>query len=310
MRKEHEAMAAIEVKGLTHRYGQVTALNDVKFTVPEGAMYALLGTNGAGKTTMLQILAGLLHPADGVVRVLGKEVKDLTFADRAHIGYVSEAVRLPSWMNLRQLEKWLAPLYPTWDHDLADELRDRFGLSADRNLKTLSRGEHMKAALLVSLAPRPRLLLMDEPFTGIDAMTKDELTRGLLETASSGRWTVLVCTHDIAEIEPLADWVGILDRGRLRVSESMESIYARFKRVDVLSRNGQLGKPGEVPEDWLAVESAGARLSFLTQEPDASDDAAVRLWVPEAAQIDVRPASLREVFIALARQRREEAPLS
>ena len=158
-------MAVIEVDGLTHRYGSVTALADVDIQVPEGTLYALLGPNGAGKTTLLQILMGLRRPTAGRVSLLGKGISELTLQDRASIGYVAEGQPLPGWMTLQQLEEYLAPLYSTWDHALADELRRRFRLNPGRRIKTLSRGEHMKAALLCTLAPRPRLVLMDEPFT-------------------------------------------------------------------------------------------------------------------------------------------------
>ena len=191
-------------------------------TVPEGALYALLGPNGAGKTTLLKILLGLLRPTAGRVALLGKELPYLTRRDRAAIGYVAEGQHLPGWMTMDRLEGYLAPLYPTWDFALASQLRERFRLPAGRKLRQMSRGERMKAALLVALAPRPRLLIMDEPFTGMDALVKDELVRGLLESVAGEGWTVLLCSHDIGELEGLADWVGFLDAGRLIISEPMD----------------------------------------------------------------------------------------
>ena len=167
----------IEASGLTHRYGRSVALRDVELTVPEGALYALLGPNGAGKTTLLKILLGLLRPTAGRVALLGKELPYLTQRDRAAIGYVAEGQHLPGWMTMDRLEAYLAPLYPTWDFALASQLRGRFRLPVGRRLRQMSRGERMKAALLVALAPRPRLLIMDEPFTGMDALVKDELVR-------------------------------------------------------------------------------------------------------------------------------------
>src|SRR5687767_4119426 len=207
-------MSVIETTGLTHHYGRVLALDDVDLTVPEGAVYALLGPNGAGKTTLLRILVGLQSASSGHVSLLGKAVTRITAADRASIGYVAEGQRLPGWMRLEQLESYLAPLYPTWDRSLASELRRRFRLDSQRKLRTLSRGESMKAALLCTLAPRPRLLLMDEPFSGMDAVVKDDLVSGLLETAGTEAWTVVISSHDLAELETLADGVGFLDDRR------------------------------------------------------------------------------------------------
>src|SRR5688572_7851737 len=162
-------MNPIEANSITHRYGRVHALNDVTLSVPQGAVYALLGPNGAGKTTLLHILMGLRRATSGSAALLGTNVRSLTTGQRARIGYIAEGQRLPDWMKLEELLAYLAPLYPTWDASLANELRRRFRLDGTRTLKTYSRGEQMKAALLCTLAARPQLVLMDEPFSGMDA---------------------------------------------------------------------------------------------------------------------------------------------
>jgi ABC-2 type transport system ATP-binding protein len=221
-------MAVIEVSGLTYRYGATTALRDVAFEVPQGAIYALLGPNGSGKTTLLQILMGLRRAREGRVSILGRDVATLTARDRASIGYIAEGQSLPRWMRLRELEAYLAPLYGTWDLSLARTLRERFGLDPEKKIRTLSRGDYMKVALLCALAPRPKLLLMDEPFTGMDVMVKDELVRGLLETAGGDEWTVVISSHDLDELEMLADWVGFINAGSMLVSEPMERLRGRF----------------------------------------------------------------------------------
>ncbi|HEX2189028.1 MAG TPA: ABC transporter ATP-binding protein [Longimicrobiaceae bacterium] len=295
-------MAMIEARGLTHRYGGVQALVDVDLEVPEGALYALLGPNGAGKTTLLQILTGLRRPTGGRASVLGRDVSRQSVQDRGRIGYVAEGQRLPGWMTLERLEAYLAPLYPAWDRALAGDLRRRFDLDPRRRIRNLSRGQRMKAALLCALAPRPRLLLLDEPFSGMDALVKDELVHGLLESSGAEGWTVLVCSHDIGELETLADWVGFLDAGRLTLSEPMEVLRDRLKRVDVVARNGADLLPAELPAEWLSVQRSGPRVSFLLSAAgDSVGGAELERWFPEPARIDVRPASLREVFVALAR---------
>ena len=219
--------AVIAVEQLSYKYGSTTALRDVTFTVPQGGIYALLGPNGSGKTTLLQILMGLRRARVGRASVLGRDVGTLAAADRESIGYIAEGQSLPGWMRLSELEAYLAPLYPAWDKALANDLRARFELDPDQRIKTLSRGGHMKAALLCALSPRPQLLIMDEPFTGMDVVVKDELVRGLLETAGSDGWSVLICSHDLDELEMLADWVGFINRGELLLTESMEELRAR-----------------------------------------------------------------------------------
>ena len=134
----------------------------------------------------------------------------------AQIGYVSENQLLPLWMTVGGLIDYCRPLYPTWDPALEASLLDQFELPRGRKLQHLSRGVLMKAALLISLAYRPRLLVLDEPFSGLDPLARDEFARGLLEASTAGDWTILVSSHDIEEVERLCDWIGIIDAGRLR----------------------------------------------------------------------------------------------
>lgn len=297
---------AVTATGLTYRYSSGTeALRGIDLSIPEGALLALLGRNGAGKTTLLQILAGLRRATHGRATVLGGDCLALSYRDRMSIGYVSEGQQLPPWMRLDQLEAYLAPLYESWDAALATTLRERFELPGDRVMKTLSRGERMKAALVCALAPRPRLLLMDEPFAGMDAIVKDDLVRGLLESAGSEGWTVLVASHDIGELELLADQVGIIADGRMRLATSMDDVRARFKRVEVTT-NGPSSTNGTRP-GWLSVEQAANRLGFITDTIDDNElmnDLSRRY---AGARVDVRPASLREVFVALAGGEREQS---
>ena len=296
-------MAAIEASGVTYRYGRIDALRDLDLQVPEGALYALLGPNGSGKTTLLQVLMGLRRPQRGSASVLGVDSTRYTVRDRMRIAYVAEGQSLPTWMTVRQLEAYLEPLYPTWDRALANDLRERFALDADRKIGALSSGGQMKAGLLAALAPRPQVLLMDEPFTGMDALVKDELVRGLLASAGSEAWTVLLCSHDIGELELLADWVGFLDDGVMQLSEPMDIVHQRFKRVEVVFPDGGRAPDVASPNDWLSVERTAGRLDFVTSRADVevmNGELAARF--PSPARVDIREATLREVFVALARR--------
>ena len=225
--------SAIETHSLTHRYGRTEALHDLTLTVPTGSIFALLGPNGAGKTTTIKLLVNLHAPTAGSARVLGVDSRKLRERDRAQIGYVSENQLLPLWMTVRQLLDYCRPFYPTWDRDLEKTLLARFALPPERKLKHLSRGMLMKASLLSSLAYRPKLLVLDEPFSGLDPLVRDEFIHGVLETSAAGEWTVLISSHDIAEIEQLADHVAILDAGRLKLSEPAESLQSRFRRIEL-----------------------------------------------------------------------------
>jgi ABC-2 type transport system ATP-binding protein len=297
---QEAGMAAVEASHLSYSYGRTEALHDVELAVPEGALYALLGPNGAGKTTLLQILMGLRRATSGRVSIMGKDRNTLTRADKARISYVAEGQRLPGWMRLEQLEAYLAPLYPTWDLALADTLRERFSLDPRRRVGTFSRGEHMKAALLCAVAPRPQLLLMDEPFTGMDPVVKDDLVRGLLASAASDGWTAIISSHDVGELELLTDWVGFIDHGRMRLSDDRDRLRERFKRVTVISADAATLERRD-GDGWLSTDRAGKRLTFITATAAPDEQASVRARFPDAESIEVQDATLGEIFVALAR---------
>ncbi len=295
-------MAPIETTDLTHRYGRVTALRDVSLAVPEGSVYALLGRNGAGKTTLLKVLTGHLRPTSGRAVVLGRDAGSLAVEDRQRIGYVAEGMAPPGWMTIGELEAYLAPLYPTWDAGLARELARQFELDPQRRIRALSRGQRLKVALLCALAPCPAVLFLDEPFTGMDVVTKDEIVRGVLGTAGRSGTTILVCSHDLAELEPLADHVGFLEEGQLLLSEPLERLYDRFARVEVTTAEPAAALLA-LPRRWHRVERAGRRLQFVLERDGngASDDvtADIRRTLPNAGDVVTQPASLREIFVAL-----------
>jgi len=220
--------AAIETRQLTRRFRRTEAIRDLSFSVPDGSICALLGPNGAGKTTTIKLLMNLLRPSDGVASVLGRDSRRLDAAALQRIGYVSENQRLPDWMTPGQLFDYCRPLYPGWDPALARTLQAMLGLTESRPLRQLSRGTRMKAALLASLAFRPALLILDEPFTGLDPVVRDDLIEALLKPPGGRPWTILVSSHDMHEVERLADRVVFIEGGRLLLEEPVASLLARF----------------------------------------------------------------------------------
>ena len=292
---------AIETNGLSKRYRRTWAVRDLTLTVPEGALFALLGPNGAGKTTTIKTVMNIVPPSAGHARVLGVDSRRLGPGELAQIGYVSENQVLPGWMTVAQLLAFCRPLYPTWDAALCERLLARFTLPMGSRLRNLSRGMAMKAALLVSLAYRPRLLVLDEPFSGLDVVVRDELIRGVLEIAGEERWTVLISSHDIDEVERLVDWVGVMNAGRLALAEPIATLQARFRRVEVTM---EPAPPEVLPAAWLDVERAGHRLSFVTDAYRAAETEAEITRVLGDVVPTVAPMSLREIFVALARRYR------
>lgn len=297
-------MNIIETTNLSRRYWRTEALSGLNLTVPTGSVFALLGANGAGKTTAIKVLMNLLEPSAGEARVLGVDSRRLGERERAQIGYVSENQKLPLWMTVQQLLDYCRPFYPTWDRALEARLLAQFDLPTDRKLKHLSRGMLMKAALLSTLAYRPKLLVLDEPFSGLDPLARDDFVRGVLEASELGDWTVLVSSHDIEEVERLADNIALLEAGRLRFSETTDSLLGRFRRVEV-SLSGP-AQPGTPPPGWLEVEQKGGLVRFIdTRYDSATTERACRERFPEAA-VTASPMTLREIFVTLARETRNQ----
>jgi ABC-2 type transport system ATP-binding protein len=300
-------MNIIETHDLTRRYGRTDAVQGLNLAVPTGSVFALLGPNGAGKSTTIKVLMNLLRPTSGSAQVLGVDSRKLGEREKAQIGYVSENQELPLWMTVRQLLDYCRPFYPTWDRELEKTLLAQFALPENRKLSQLSRGMLMKASLLSSLAYRPKLLVLDEPFSGLDPLVRDEFIRGVLEVSAQGEWTVFVSSHDIEEVERLADRIAMIENGRLRLNETTEALQARFRQVEVTLGDAtpNLLAP---PAAWVEVQQAGNLVRFIDTAYDrVQTEAACRERFPDAAVV-ARPMTLREIFLVLARTGRSLRP--
>ena len=263
--------------------------------MPTGSIFALLGPNGAGKTTTLKLLMNLVRATRGRATVLGADTRRLGPDQFQRIGYVSENQRLPEWMTPGELFDYCRPFYPAWDEALRGKLESDLGLATRAPLSTLSRGTRMKAALLASLAYRPDLVVLDEPFTGLDPLVRDELVRGLLEVSGERTWTVLISSHDIDDVERLADWVGFMKEGQVQFAEPVAALLARFRLVEVVP-NGDT--PLQMPPDsrWLLQGTAGRTLRFVDTYHDESDAAiANRRSVSRMRHPDVPAAAARNL---------------
>jgi ABC-2 type transport system ATP-binding protein len=293
---------AICTYALEKRFRRTVALGGVDLQVPEGSIYALVGPNGAGKTTAIKVLMNILRPTAGRSEVLSTDSRRLAPRDFAQIGYVSENQEMPEWMTVAYFLNFLRPFYPTWDDALAAELVRQLQLPTDRKLKHLSRGMRMKASLASSLAYRPKLIVLDEPFTGLDALVRDELIEGLLARAEGT--TIFISSHDLAEIESFASHIGYLDEGKLRFSEELESLSARFREV-VLTFEVPHPLPANLPAAWLQPETTGAVVRFIDSQFDAErTPAGVRQIFPDARDIAANGMPLRSIFVALAKASR------
>jgi len=295
----------LHAEQLGKRFRRHVVLDGLSLTVEEGAIYGLVGANGAGKTTTIKVLMNIFEPTSGSATVLGTNSRRLGPKDFQRIGYVSENQEMPEWMTVAALMAYLKPFYPRWDDTRAGALLKQFDLPLDRAIKHLSRGMRMKVALASSLAYHPELLVLDEPFSGLDPLVRDEFIGGMLETADET--TVFISSHDLAEIESFATHIGFLDGHRLQFSQSMTSLSDRFREVEVVF-DDRPALPGAWPEHWLQPETSASMVRFVDSEFDPSRSPAEFSRVFGArARVNAAPMSLRAIFVALARRSRKAA---
>jgi ABC-2 type transport system ATP-binding protein len=291
--------SAIRTEQLAKRFFRVEALRDLNLEVPAGAIYALVGPNGAGKTTAIKILMNIFPATSGRAEVLGSDSRRIAGQAFTSIGYVSENQKLPTWMRVDAFLAYLRPFYPTWDRELEGELVRQFQLPLDRRLGGLSRGMRMKAALVSALAYHPRLIVLDEPFGGLDPLVRDELIEGLLDRASEA--TIFVSSHDLAEIENLASHVGYLEQGRLRFSEEMSTLVERFREVEVTLASTPAPR-NHWPDSWMQITNAAAVVRFVESRFDQERTTAeIRRRFGEVRDMSFTPMSLRSIFLAVAK---------
>mgnify|MGYP000491066024 CR=1 FL=1 len=297
----------ITITDLHKRFRKTEAVAGLSLHVPEGQVTAFLGPNGAGKSTTIKCLLNLHRPDSGSATILGVDSRKLGPKEFTQIGYVSENMELPLWMTVKQFLDYCRPLYPNWDKAFEAQLLTQFDLPLTTKLKDLSRGMRMKAALLSSLAYRPKLVVLDEPFSGLDPLVRDEFIRGLLELTEQEGWTVFVSSHDIEEVQRLADRIAIINRGQLALDETSDSLQSRFRAVEIILPD-QVRSPVNLPTDWLHAEQAGRTLRFTDSrfQNDAQLASMLREALPSASLPEIRPMSLREIFVALARAYRLE----
>jgi len=221
----------ISINELWKKFGRHEAVRGLSFSVPEGSAFALIGANGAGKTTTIKVLMNIVEPTRGTVEVLGVDSRKISPRELGQIGYVSENQDMPQKLTVEEFLAYLRPFYPTWDKELEKSILSQLRLPLDRKICDLSHGMRMKMSLACALPFRPKLLVLDEPFSGLDPLVRDEFMEGLLQQA--GEMTILISSHELGEIDGVATHVAFLDEGRLLFEESMSDLVARFREVHV-----------------------------------------------------------------------------
>lgn len=221
----------IDVSQLTRRFGNTTALAGVTLSLPRGAVYGLVGKNGAGKTTIIKHILGLLRAQAGSVRVFGLDPVADPVGVLSRIGYLSEENDLPGWMRVDELIRYSRAFYPAWDDAYAEELRQAFALDPNARIRTLSKGQKARAGLLIALAHRPELLVLDEPSSGLDPIVRRDILGAVIRTIADEGRTVLFSSHLLEEVEQVADHVTMINEGKIVLSATLDAIRESH-RVD------------------------------------------------------------------------------
>jgi ABC-2 type transport system ATP-binding protein len=290
---------AVEFQLVSRKYKHFS-LENIDLKLPEGSVMGFIGPNGAGKSTTMRILMGLVRPDRGLIRVLGHTLPAGQVAAKREIGFVSEDLRLYGAATIAWHMEFIRSIYPSWDAAYADQLCRQFDLKREQRIKGLSHGQRVKAALLLVLARRPRLLVLDEPTTGLDPVARHEVLGELMKVLADERRTILFSSHNTLDVEQISDSITFIDRGRIIDTDDKESYLDRWRRLrlDVPTSVTLPSIPGTI-----ATERAG-RLAVVTT---CSYDPAMTSLYREAGATTqaVDRMTLEEIFVQSVASRRE-----
>ena len=287
----------VATEGLSKRYERLVALRALTLQVPAGAVYLLVGPNGAGKSTTIKILLDLVRPTEGDIRVFGLRPAEHSAEVHANVGYVPERTEWGyGWMRVGRLLQHHARYFPRWDESYAARLFKAFDIRLEQKMGTLSKGQSRRVHLVMALAHRPPLLILDEPTDGLDPVMRDETIRVLADHLSDTPTSVLLSTHHVSEVETLADHVGVLAGGELRAQMSLDSLRTHLRRYRA-----------EIPPGWSGEALLGGSLG---RRVTTRNEIEWTMWGSEGEVLDalaqagatvrsVSPLGLEEATLAL-----------
>jgi ABC-2 type transport system ATP-binding protein len=299
------AALALQIRNLSRRFGDNEALSEVCLSIPRGVVFGLVGTNGAGKTTLIRHVMGLLRPQRGSVSVFGLDPVSNPTAVLSRVGYLSELNELPEWMQVEELIRFTRSFYPTWDDHYARSLQQMFELDPSQQVQQLSKGQRARVGLLLALAFRPELLVLDEPSSGLDPLVRRDILLAVIETVVQDGRTVLFSSHLLDEVERVADRVAIIEGGRIIQNELLDHLKSRYHRLVLL-----FGSALAAPPPMAGFFSWQGRDRHWTAYFHGEAGEAERLCAASGAQIvELKTPSLNEIFVAMvgSKHSRQEA---
>ncbi len=291
------SVAALHFERVTRRFGNRTAVDHLDLTVEPGSILGLVGRNGSGKTTSLNLAHGLLYADEGSIRILGLDPQRDGLELRTRVSLLAEESSLYPWMRVQEILDFGAALHPNWDARLCADICDRLKLEMQEKIRHLSRGTRAKVALALAVSVRPELLLLDDPTAGLDPLVRREVLQSVLEAVSDEGGAVVYASHLVHDIERVADNVVFLDEGKKRLEASVEHLKETMRRARAVFENGA---PDEIQLDGkIDVQADGRVLTVVAEDPGRDLDA--RLRSLGASEVEVEAISLEEILIAFLR---------
>ncbi|HEV3235617.1 MAG TPA: ABC transporter ATP-binding protein [Gemmataceae bacterium] len=287
--------SVVEINGVSKWYGSKAAVQKLSLRVPRGAIFALLGENGAGKSTTIRMLTGLLKPDAGMATILGRDCWRDAVALRHEVGYVPEKPRFYDWMTIAEIGWFTAGFYKDSFLPRYEQIIDGFKLEPKAKLQTLSKGQYSKVALALALAPDPAVLILDEPTSGLDLLVRREFLASMVELAGEGR-TILICSHQIAEVERVASHVVFMSQGQCILTATMEDLRKRLVRFQL--RYERHAPDAEVLGTVLQRNGIGRQWEAVILDPDRSAVETVRRS-EGISEFEEVPLNLEEAYCAL-----------
>ena len=286
----------IETVDLRKRYEDVEALRGLNLQVPAGSIFGFLGRNGAGKTTTIKVILGMTRPTAGRATIFGMPADDeaSSVEARKRIGFVSDEKDLYDYMTVDEIIRFTAAFYPRWRKDLEQRYLRSLDLPVGRRIKALSRGMRTKLALLLALCRSAELLVLDEPTAGLDPAMAEEVLQALVSHVANEEMTIFFSSHQIAEVDQIADRIAIVDRGRVAVSGALDDLRERFRRIQFVF-DGDAPAPAFRTPGVTRVRRSGRVLTVVSSV--GADPIVDEARALHPVSVDVGPVTLKDIFL-------------